>query len=81
MPCRQWHIDAMKVIASHLIVMHDFAMIILANALWVQLEWGYTSGAAVVTLLAWLVCVAADLLFARFVERPLMSVRLGAGAM
>jgi peptidoglycan/LPS O-acetylase OafA/YrhL len=64
--------------SAYALFLTHFAVIILANALWVQLEWAYTGGAAVLTLLAWLACVGAGLLFARFVERPLLLVRRSA---
>lgn len=62
--------------SAYALFLTHFAVIILANALWVHLQWHFTGAAAVMSLLAWLGCVAAGLLFARFVERPLLSVRL-----
>ena len=64
--------------SAYALFLTHFAVIILANALWVHLEWTFPAAAAVVALLAWLMCVAGGLLFARFVERPLTGVHAGA---
>jgi peptidoglycan/LPS O-acetylase OafA/YrhL len=64
--------------SAYALFLTHFAVIILANALWVHLEWNFTGAPAVLSLLAWLSCMVAGLLFARFIERPLLTVRLGA---
>ena len=62
--------------SSYALFLTHFAVVLLANVLWVRLAWTVPGAAAWFMAAAWALCVALSLLFERYVERPLSAVRI-----
>lgn len=62
--------------SSYALFLTHFSILMLANALWAHL--GLQSGGTAIFVVfgAWCVCVLLSMVFERFVERPLASVRI-----
>ena len=64
--------------SAYALFLTHFAVWILANGLWVWLDWSFTGSAMALALLAWLVCLGVGIGFERYVERPLGHLRIAA---
>jgi peptidoglycan/LPS O-acetylase OafA/YrhL len=62
--------------SSYALFLTHFSILMLANALWVYLGWASDGAVLFVGFGAWCVCLMLAMVFERFIERPLSSVRL-----
>lgn len=62
--------------SSYALFLTHFSVWLLANALWVNLGWVSVSALVCVTLGAWVACLLVAMVFERYVERPLATIRV-----
>ncbi len=64
--------------SSYALFLTHFAILLLANVVWVRSVWTVPGTAVWFTAAAWAVCVVVSMLFERLVERPLSAMRIPA---
>ena len=62
--------------SSYALFLTHFSVLMLANALWANLGWVSLGALVFVTLMAWAACLLVAMVFERYVERPLATIRV-----